>query len=232
MQTIGQIIATNRKKQGMTQAQLSAELEKFGVRSGFKSISNWEKDVSSPPIETFLAICRILGIRDVLAAYYGINPLSPESALNEEGMQKVQEYVKVLLLSHLYDKPKSEIISLPPRQIKLFRIMASAGTGNFLDGEDYEWIEAESNVPDTADFGVQLSGDSMEPRFVNRQIVWVHRQETLEFGEIGIFYLNGNAYCKKYIADSDGISLFSLNPKYAPIHVDPSDSFKIFGKVI
>ena len=179
MQTIGQIIATNRKKQGMTQAQLSAELEKFGVRSGFKSISNWEKDVSSPPIETFFAICRILGIRDVLAAYYGINPLNPESALNEEGIQKVQEYVKVLLLSHLYDKPQSKIISLPPRQIKLFRIMASAGTGNFLDGEDYEWIDAESNVPDTADFGVQLSGDSMEPRFVNRQIVWVHRQETL-----------------------------------------------------
>lgn len=57
-------------------------------------------------------------------------------------------------------------------------------------------IEVGEEVPDNADFGIRISGDSMEPQFVNGQIVWVHQQNNLETNEIGIFFLDGNAYCK------------------------------------
>lgn len=109
---------------------------------------------------------------------------------------------------------------------------ASAGTGSFLDGENYTMLEVGEEVPADADFGIRISGDSMEPQFINGQIVWVHQQETLSTGEIGIFYLDGNAYCKKLKDDAEGLFLISLNTKYEPIQVKENDSFKIFGKVV
>ena len=83
-----------------------------------------------------------------------------------------------------------------------------------------------------ADFGVRVSGDSMEPLYLNGQIIWVHQQETLEDGEIGIFILDGEAYVKKYHQTPDGISLISMNNKYAPIKVSSGSVFRTFGKVV
>ena len=83
-----------------------------------------------------------------------------------------------------------------------------------------------------ADFGVRVSGDSMEPLYLNGQIIWVHQQETLEDGEIGIFFLDGEAYVKKYHQTPDGISLISMNKKYVPIKVSSGSVFRTFGKVV
>ena len=83
-----------------------------------------------------------------------------------------------------------------------------------------------------ADFGVCVSGDSMEPLYLNGQIIWVHQQETLEDGEIGIFFLDGEAYVQKYHQAPDGISLISMNKKYAPIKVSSGSVFRTFGKVV
>ena len=83
-----------------------------------------------------------------------------------------------------------------------------------------------------ADFGVRVSGDSMEPLYLNGQIIWVHQQETLEDGEIGIFFLDGEAYVKKYHQTPDGISLISMNKKYAPIKISSGSVFWTFGKVV
>ena len=82
------------------------------------------------------------------------------------------------------------------------------------------------------DFGVRVSEDSMEPLYLNGQIIWVHQQETLEDGEIGIFFLDGEAYVKKYHQTPDGISLISMNKKYAPIKVSSGSVFRTFGKVV
>ena len=118
------------------------------------------------------------------------------------------------------------------RNIRLFDIPASAGTGSFLDGENYSILEVGEEVPAEADFGIRISGDSMEPQFINGQIVWVHQQETLSTGEIGIFYFDGNAYCKKLKDDEDGLFLLSLNTRYEPIPIKETSSFKVFGKVV
>ena len=81
-------------------------------------------------------------------------------------------------------------------------------------------------------FGIRIHGDSMEPRYINGQIVWVQQTEELESGEIGIFYLDGNAYCKKLDCSRMGAFLVSLNQKYNPIQITKNNSFKIFGKVV
>lgn len=60
--------------------------------------------------------------------------------------------------------------------------------------------------------------------------MWVQQTEELESGEIGIFYLDGNAYCKKLDCSRAGTFLVSLNQKYDPIQITKNNSFKIFWK--
>jgi len=126
--------------------------------------------------------------------------------------------------------------SAPPRAggriLPLYRLAASAGPGEFLDGADYDSVEVGEDVSPLADFGVRIAGDSMEPRFVHGQIVWVKRQSTLENGEIGIFLYNGAGYCKRLERSREGVALVSLNPLYAPIRVTAEDELRLFGKVV
>ena len=56
-------------------------------------------------------------------------------------------------------------------------------------------------------------------------VAWVHKQDSISNGEIGIFYLNGNTYIKELHDGPDGVYLVSLNEKYPPIQIYESDSF-------
>lgn len=104
--------------------------------------------------------------------------------------------------------------------------------GELLDGTDYDTVEVGDEVSPNADFGVRIAGDSMEPRFVHGQIVWVHRQETLRSGEIGVFLYNGAGYCKRFERAPGRVELVSLNPRYAPIRVAEGDELRVFGRVV
>ena len=129
-------------------------------------------------------------------------------------------------------REKAVIYQLPRRTLNLYDLPVSAGTGQFLDSDHFSEMEVGDEVSPDADFGVRVSGDSMEPLYLNGQIIWVHQQETLEDGEIGIFFLDGEAYVKKYHQTPDGISLISMNKKYAPIKVSSGSVFRTFGKVV
>lgn len=232
MYSVGEIIAKYRKQKGYSQPELAAALEKENIKISYKSISSWEKNGSEPSVTTFLTLCKILHIPDVFEEYFGFNPGIPVSKLNEEGKSKVLEYTELLISSGKYERDLGAIIPFPSREIRLYSNMVSAGTGNFLDGTDFEMIEVGDEVPENADFGVKITGDSMEPKYINQQIIWVHQQDTLQNGEIGIFCLNGDAFCKKLQDDGEGLFLISLNKKYPPRAVDETDLLIIFGKVV
>lgn len=229
MKKLGKIIATYRKQNNLSQTQLSEILIKNGFKASNKAVSSWEKDTTEPSASLLLFLCKLLGITDIYGEYYGNNPSNPLSELNEEGKEKALDYIQLLV-----DSGKFQNATIIPfhRKIRLFDIPASAGVGNFLDGDNFTEVEVGEEVPATADFGIRISGDSMEPRFVNGQIVWVQKQDTLNNGEIGIFFLDGNAYCKKLQDDEKGLYLISLNSTYEPIAINENQMFKIFGKVV
>lgn len=231
MNSLGTIIATYREKKGLSQKGLAEALNEYGYSHSNKAVWSWENDKTEPGGSLLMAICRILCITDIYKEFYGENPGNPLSLLNKEGQDKALEYINLLIESGKFVPAQTVIIPFR-RNIRLYDIPASAGTGSFLDGENYTVLEVGEEVPADADFGIRISGDSMEPQFINGQIVWVQQQETLSTGEIGIFYLDGNAYCKKLKDDADGLFLISLNTKYEPIKIKETDSFKIFGKVV
>lgn len=56
-QTLGMMIATLRKEQGMTQLDLA---EKMGVTD--KAVSKWERDLSCPDVNTIPKLAEVFGI--------------------------------------------------------------------------------------------------------------------------------------------------------------------------
>ena len=248
MRDIGKLLSTYRKKSGLTQQQLAEELKENGVEIGYRSISTWEQNVCEPSVTVFLYMCKILNIPDVLDAYFGENKSNPLNNLNEKGLGKVADYVYLLEgfnkgeylkeKSVAYDHPKNIVDFIcydsMPKYIRIYDTRVSAGNGNFLDGSGYDEVNRmEYNVPEVADFGVRITGDSMTPRYADGQIVWVRRQDTLEDGQIGIFALNGECFCKMLSLKDNTAQLISINSeKYSPKVVRESDSFRTFGRVI
>lgn len=140
--------------------------------------------------------------------------------------------------------PEASRKSLPPKskrggngmvEIMVYDQPAAAGLGNYLDEPEYHIEQYPDGViPDKADFGIVISGDSMEPKVHNGGTVFVQAALSVDTGKIGIFVLNGQAFCKKLAVDhtSQQVRLVSLNPKYEDIIVKPSDSFRTVGRVL
>lgn len=234
MNQIGNIISTKRKEMNLSQSQLAKLLqEKMGITVRSTAISTWERGVSEPSVSTFMSMCKLFGVTDIYGAYFGSNPDEPFKGLNMEGVQKVMEYIELLMESDRYKKKAARVIPFR-RDITIYENAVSAGTGNPLtDGPSTTiTVETEEVLPIGTSFGVFIYGNSMEPKFSDGQIAWVHQQSQVEDGEIGIFALNGDAYIKKLQNDENGLFLLSLNPDYAPIPVKETDRLDVFGKVV
>lgn len=230
MNDLGKTIAKHRKEHKIKQSELALKLEYYDIFVKPNTVSAWESGLSIPNSKQLLAICEILSIYDIYTEFISPNPINPFRNLNETGVAKVMDYIHLLEKSGEYKT--ADIIPIHIlRERKVFYTTVSAGTGSFLDGEDYE-MYTSPDIPEEASFGVYVSGDSMEPRYHNEELIWIEQTEQLEDGEIGIFYLDGNAYVKKYQNNENGTYLVSLNKKYNPIPVTENNSFKIFGRVL
>lgn len=230
MNDLGKTIAKHRKDHKIKQSELALKLEYYDIYVKPNTVSAWESGLSIPNSKQLLAICEILNIYDIYTEFVSTNPINPFRNLNEIGIAKVMDYIHLLEKSGEYKT--ADIIPIHIlRERKVFYTTVSAGTGSFLDGEDYE-MYTSPDIPEEASFGVYVSGDSMEPCYHNEELIWIEQTEQLEDGEIGIFCLDGNAYVKKFQNNENGTYLVSLNKKYNPIPVTENNSFKIFGRVL
>ena len=86
-----------------------------------------------------------------------------------------------------------------------------------------EIIDTEEITQDMAStgefFGLQIHGDSMEPRMKDGDVVIVRQQDDAETDNIVIAVVNGNeATCKRLKKYAEGIALISTNPSYEPMY--------------
>lgn len=115
------------------------------------------------------------------------------------------------------------------RPVLLYDLAVSAGVGEFLSDDRGTQILIPNN-PRTqeADCALRISGDSMEPKYHNGDVLLVQHCEGVEEGELGIFVLDGAGYFKKYGGDR----LISLNPAYAPIMLKDFAESTCVGRVV
>jgi repressor LexA len=238
--SVGSRIKEAREHLGLTQEQLAKDI---GVTKG--AIGNYEADISHPKVDILYRLltnlkcdANFLFQDEMTKNDSSFQCTLPEQtlikkyrALDEHGKKSVE-----LILNHEFVRTEIKqaeqqslcVRETPLRQLPLYDLPASAGTGAFLDSNEYEMIDVGSDVPLAANFGVRIVGDSMEPKISDSDIVWVKQQPYLEEGHIGIFVLNGEGYCKKYFKDK----LVSLNPVYEDILINEYDELRIVGEVL
>ncbi len=227
--SIGEILNSKRRELGFSQSELAAALASDGIEVTNQAISKWETGSTLPNAKQFLALCRVLEIDDIAAAFGTVGESGVLAGLNAAGRKKALDYIDLLRGSGRYGiQPEPA----KTRMLPLYSLAVSAGTGQFLDSEDYDMTEVGPEVPDGANFGVRVAGDSMEPRFHDGQTVWVSQQHSLMTGEIGIFLYDGCAYLKQLVAGDGYLALHSLNPEYPDIRISPTLPLRVLGKVL
>lgn len=242
---VGMRIAEARKKKGMSIAAFSAFLKNYGVEISTGGAGKWETGYSIPNAYQLIAICNALDIEDQIPFFMK----DYVSALNDIGLKKVAEYKADLVASGKY-RPAPKTTTITYILMPVSNLCVSAGTGAFLDEGNFEMLEFPADrVPEGANFGVRVSGDSMEPVYHDGQIVWVQECEQLAIGQVGVFVYDGEGYLKMYseqepgkdvaeeYIDSYGVLhaqpvLESYNRKYEPRVVRPGAVFQIVGKVL
>ena len=120
-------------------------------------------------------------------------------------------------------------------EVEVFDEPAAAGLGNPIETPPSHMEQYPSDyVPTKTNFGVLISGDSMEPKIPNGSTVFLQATPVLDNGEIGIFVLDGKSYCKQLKKDEESqeVKLHSLNPEYKDIEIPPFTELKVLGRVL
>ena len=227
----GAIIASRRRELGLNQVELASRLTARGLSVSNQAVSKWENGLTLPNAKQFLILCQTLEIDDIRGVFTGGGE-GLLRGLDKDGRRKALDYSQLLRDSGRYALRPREEEPARLRSLPLYSLAVSAGTGQFLDGEDYEMVEVGAEVPEGANFGVRVAGDSMEPQYHDGQTIWVRQQRSLMTGDIGIFLYDGSAYLKQLVARESSMALHSLNPKYEDIIISPELPLRVLGKVM
>lgn len=113
-----------------------------------------------------------------------------------------------------FSSPARSFSDFSKKTVLLYDLPVSAGPGVYLDDSTATEITIPDNEKTAAtSFALRISGNSMEPKYHDGDILLVEDTESVEIGELGVFILDGNGYFKKYGGDR----LISLNPEYGDI---------------
>ena len=156
------------------------------------------------------------------------------NSLNPDGQDRLESYGRELGRDPRYRREQSPDNIL---YIKHYLVPAAAGYASPIQGEDYELLPVTEDVPPGTDFCISVSGDSMEPWIPDGSLVYVRRNAPMEEFDVGIFFVDGDVYCKQWCTDYNGtLHLLSANPKREDANIsisrDSGRSQVCFGKVL
>ena len=230
--TFGNRLKQARENKGYNQKQFAEHLGVTPTRLNY-----WEKDKREPDVAIIKQIAQSL---DVSSDWLiGNNIISSEIELTAAEKQHIKKYrtldeygkkaVDDLLeneyarCTEVIDEPK--VITLPMAELK-----ASAGTGQWLGDDEYTtWVDV-LDAPEArrANVVIEVSGDSMLPKYHDGDKVLVKLQPTVEQNEIGIFIVDNCGYIKKLGVNE----LISVNKDYDNIPLNEYNDVTCVGKVI
>lgn len=125
-----------------------------------------------------------------------------------------------------------EDITSSQNVIPLYNMAACAGDGLFTEGT-IESTDYPTDNPE-ADYAVKISGKSMEPTILDGDIVLVKKTQELKNNDIGIFNVDGNTMCKRYLRHGKGEKLVPDNKsgEFEEIKKSTVENCIIQGKVL
>ena len=181
---------------------------KLGVTQ--QAVGKWESGKSSPDPSTVARIAELLNTTaDYLLGLY--RPVSSTSAPEERFFGSYSESLIPVIGT------------------------VKAGYGALAFEEDYG--QEYARVKDPANyFYLVVRGDSMEPRIQDGDLALVHRQDTLENGDLGVLIYGdeGEGTLKRYIQRGNCVVLQPFNPAYNELVIKGEDlnRLHIAGRVV
>lgn len=153
---------------------------------------------------------------------------------------KIVKLAKALRVSPSYimgiDEEQPQIETLPVKKIPVVSKI-SAGLPIYSEENliDYIYFATNKLNSDKEEFGLKVSGDSMDKIFQDGDIVVVEKDSIVENGQLGVVMINGyNATVKRIRYNGDQIILIpeSNNSNHYPQVYGKDDEVKVIGRVV
>lgn len=153
---------------------------------------------------------------------------------------KIVKLAKALRVSPSYimgiDEEQPQLETLPVKKIPVVSKI-SAGLPIYSEENliDYIYFATNKLNSDKEEFGLKVSGDSMDKIFQDGDIVVVEKDSVVENGQLGVVMINGyNATVKRIRYNGDQIILIpeSNNSNHYPQVYGKDDEVKVIGRVV
>ena len=133
-------------------------------------------------------------------------------------------------------EPQPQLETLPVKKIPVVSKI-SAGLPIYSEENliDYIYFATNKLNSDKEEFGLKVSGDSMDKIFQENDVVVVEKDSIVENGQLGVVMVNGyNATVKRIRYNKNQIILIpeSNNPEHLPQVYGEDDEVKIIGRVV
>lgn len=250
----GQRLKNLRLSQKKTQQDLASCI---GV--SVVAVRSWEHGSKKPSMDALVSLSKALGAsvdsllgitgcfqpmgvilspteKTLLSNYqmldsYGKKAVETMCALEKERVDALQKVREPNVIDF------KQAVKARERYVPHYTTPSAAGTNVPLDGTDFEMMLVDDNVPDDADYAVDIQGNSMAPYIHDGDMVYVQRDAELSVGDVGIFCVDGAMYCKQYYLDEENnLILVSANPELRHTNIfisaDSGRSVTSCGKVL
>lgn len=108
------------------------------------------------------------------------------------------------------------IIPISELHMHKIPLLGSVAAGEPIYGPEFPGIIVES--PTDADFALKIKGDSMEPSFMDGDLVFVKQVPDVPHdGCVCVMAIDDEATLKRVYRQKDGVMLISSNPTYSPM---------------
>lgn len=153
---------------------------------------------------------------------------------------KIVKLAKALRVSPSYimgiEDEKPQLETIPVKKIPVVSKI-SAGMPIYTEENliDYIYFATKNLNSNKEEFGLQVSGDSMDKLFQDGDVVVVEKDSTVENGQLGVVLVNGyNGTVKRIRYNNDQIILIpeSNNPSHYPQVYGKDDEVNIVGRVV
>ena len=241
-----------RIKKSATEKGLTLAKIERSLGFGNSTIRKW--DQNSPSLDKVIATANLLdkSISWLATGNYDNIPFDAEfiqqyEKLSDLDKEKIKYFMEISLIKAADTRPNNYIYYEIPKAKYSF-VQETPGyyqtardviavLGYVAAGTPIEGISIPlgyiSAIPH-ADYALIAKGQSMEPVILDGEYIFVKKCDSLDPGDIGIFYINGDVTCKRYQFLDDYLVLESLNPGFKPFKysLNGDYDFKIQGKVI
>lgn len=176
-------------------------------------------------------IAKMIYISQPAYSKYEMGTASP----NPETLKKLAEVLNVsvdYLIGNDVPPERPGYVRIPV----LGRVAAGIPIDAIEEVIDWEDISVDE-VGSGEYFGLQIQGQSMEPKISDGDVVIVRRQPDVDSGDIAVVLVNGNDATVKRIKKSpQGVTLIPSNPAYEPMYYSNEEieslPVTILGKVV